>query len=585
MGNKKERIYFLSLASAFILGVCLRLYLLKDQVLIDDEWHGLLFIKDKSFFEVLSLINPNRNSSPLLNIYSYLCYHSIGVSEWNLRLPLLVTGCALVIILPILVRKIVHDRTGIIFSFLLALSPFLIFYSRFSRSYIIIALLSFFVLLTAFQWITTNKRAHAIGFILISIIDVYTHPVAIAIALSPYVTLAIAFLIKRLDSRNSIAGYLAVPVKTALKVMMVHAIGLVAVTSNYIFNSGNVPLDVKAARASDILNTLHLISGTTSTTVLVVFFALALLGCLRMYKITSFLTLLLCTGVVFNVFFILVINPFGIESSAVFLRYCIVIIPVILLFTAVSVHDLLDVIQKRIAMPFFRQIVPVICISAGVLLLYFNGPLPVIYRAPNNFTGHLAFQGSYQYGDWQKSRSNHYFPSYEISKQDIPAFYKWLATDTKSQAIIEYPFDFADHSNLLYFYQIYHRKRVLVGYCSDPNLIAISVTPEMYERRKRENLVLAYTRPEFFLSDANVKKRTHFRNMIDVADDSEVLHSQADYLVLHKMVQSIYITKNEMGTFPLFDQSVSFFKEHYARILGEPKFEDDQIIVFALTRK
>jgi hypothetical protein len=370
--------------------------------------------------------------------------------------------------------------------------------------------------------------------------------------------------------------------KTAFKVMLAHGIGLVAVTSQYISNRGKLPLNVKAAGVSDIPNTMHLISGTTSTTVLVVFFTLALLGCLRLYKINPFLALLLCTGVVFNIFFILIVNPFGIESSAVFLRYCIVIIPIILLFTAVGVHDLLDVMQKMIAIPFFRKIMPVICISLGVLLLYVKGPLPVIYRAPNNFTSHLAFQGSYQYGDWQKSRSNHYFPSYEISKQDIPAFYKWLVTDTKSQAIIEYPFDFADHSNLLYFYQIYHRKRVLAGYCSNSILIALSGSAEMNRRMKTENLILAYTRPEFFLSDANVKKRTHFRNMIDIADDSEVSRSHADYLVLHKIVQSIYIRGSEMGSFPLFDKSVSFFKEYYTRILGEPKFEDDQIIVFAL---
>ena len=159
---------------------------------------------------MLSQINPFQNSSPPLNIYRYLIYHSTGVSEWNLRLPLLVIGCSQVIILPLLVRNILHDRTGIIFSFLLALSPFLIFYSRFSRSYIIIALLSFYVLLAAYQWITTNKKSHAVGFILISIICVYTHLSAIAIALAPYVALAVAFLIKRLDSRNSISGNLVV---------------------------------------------------------------------------------------------------------------------------------------------------------------------------------------------------------------------------------------------------------------------------------------------------------------------------------------------------------------------------------------
>ena len=590
MSKKIDGAYLFSLASAFVLGVCLRLYLLKDQILIDDEWHGPLFIQYKSFFEVLTQINPSQNSSPLLNIYQFLCYHSIGLSEWNLRLPLLVTGCALPIIMPLLIRRILPDRAGIIFSFLLALSPFLVFYSRFARAYIIITLLSFLALLAAFQWMVTNKRAYAGVFIIASVAAVYTHPSAVAMTVAPYVALAFAFLIKRLDNRNSIVGHLAVPLKTSLKVMMVHAVCLFAVIFNYITNLRSLPLHVRAFSGSAILSTLPLIGGTASTAVLALFAALALFGWLRLYQINPFLALLLFAGVAVNVLFILFINPAGIETGAVILRYCIAIIPVILLCVAVGSHNLLDEVQKRIAPSLVRRVLPVVCICFGVLLLYLKGPLPVIYRAPNNFTSHLAFQGSYQYGDWQKSRSNHFCPSYEISSQDIPAFYKWLAADPASRAIIEYPFDFADHSNLFYFYQIHHRKRVLAGYCSNAQLWALSVSAGMRKRMNTENLVLAYSLPEVFFSSAAVKSRTHFRNMVDIADDREVLRSRADYLVLHKLIHSIYIKKEgtketEMGNFLLFYESVNYFKGHFTRILGEPVYEDGDIIVFALTRR
>lgn len=587
--KKEDWIYPLSLTSAFILGVCLRLYLLKDQILIDDEWHGLNFIKNRSLWEIITQINPQINSSPLLNIYRFICYHSIGLTEWNMRLPVLVAGCALLIIFPLLVRTLLPDRAGIIFSFLLALSPFLIFYSRFARPYIIITLLSFLALLAAFRWMTTNKRTHAILFVLASVTAVYAHPAAVAVSVAPYLALALAILIKRFDPRCLLAGQLAVPLETSIKVMLAHAGCLFVVTFNFISHESSLPLNTSAFNGISVINTLQLVCGTASAAVLVAFITLALFGCRHLCRINPLLALLLLTGLAANVLFILFINPFGIETSAVFVRYCIAIIPIILLCVAVGMDNLLDKLQEY-GTPLFRRVLPLICICSGGIALFVKGPLPVIYRAPNNFTSHLAFQGSYQYGDWQKSQSNTCFPSHEISKQDVPAFYKWLADDSKSHTVIEYPFDFADHSDLLYYYQLIHRKRVLAGYCSDTNLTASysspsSFAPGMWERIKAGKVMLAYTRPEMFLSSTAIKNRTHFRNMIDVANDNEVLSSPADYIILHKSEVSICVTKNGMGNFLLYNESVKHFKEHFARIMGQPVYEDGDIVVFALNRR
>jgi len=35
--------------------------------------------------------------------------------------------------------------------------------------------------------------------------------------------------------------------------------------------------------------------------------------------------------------------------------------------------------------------------------------------------------------------------------------------------------------------------------------------------------------------------RTHFRNMVDINDDRALVDSGAGYLVLHKVMQSIYV--------------------------------------------
>ncbi len=582
MGDKANKTYLLLLAGAFILGACLRLYLLQGQILLDDEWHGLSFIKNRSFLEVITQSKLNPYSSPLLNAYLFLCYHGAGVSEWNMRLPLLSAGCAMVVILPLLVRKIVPERAGIIFSYLLAVSPFLVFYSRFSRTYILIPLLSFLGLIAAFRWASSGKRACAALFVLASTAAAYAHPSAVAMGAAPYAALAAISLYKQYGGRASAAWALAIPPGETLAVMLVHGVSLFAAVFNYAFNRAGVPLNAPEFSGIDILNILELISGTAAGAAAAVFFGLALFGCLRLHRYERSLAALLYSGVLVSIVFVLFFNPGGINCSAIFLRYCIAIIPLILLCAAVGFHELLEELEKRTAPPLLRRVLPASCICTAVFVLYVKGPLPVIYRAPNNFTGHLAFQGSYEYGHWSRSRSNHFLGSHEISRGEIPEFYRRLAADPAARAIIEYPFDFADHSNLLYFYQLEHRKRVFAGYCSVPGLIFLSVSDAMGARIKSEKLTLAYTRPDFFLNSAAVKSRTLFRNMVDLADEKEVLRSAADYLVLHKMISSVYIKGRESGNFLLYDRSVLLFSEHYKRLLGKPVYEDGELIVFRL---
>jgi hypothetical protein len=580
--KKGDETYATALGIALAIGVGLRLYLLRDQILIDDEWHGLLFIYGKSFFQVVTQVNLQEHSSPLLNIWRFLCYQTTGVSEWNLRLPLFVAGSALVTVFPLLVRRIVPDRAGIIFSFLLALSPFLIFYSRFSRSYVIVAFLSFFSLLQAFRWVATNKSSHAAGFVAASAIAVYAHPSAVAAALAVYLTLAAALGWRRFFRDSAIAGQIQVSPGTVLKVMAVHGVCLVLAAWNFISNAGRLRTSAESITGSEMLNMLHLLCGSASTPVVIAFCSAALFGCWRLYRITPLLALLLGLAAVSNIAFLLFTHPLGLETSAIFLRYSIVIIPVILLWVALGASELLDQLQKKLAKPFIRQIAPGLCLAAGIFIVYIEGPLPTIYRAPNNFTSHLAYQGSYEYGDWQKSKSNHYLHSYQISRDEIPAFYKWLATDSNSQAIIEYPFDFSDHSDLDYFYQIYHRKRVFAGFCGDRNRIALSVSPEMHERMQAEKLTLGVARPEFFLPGDTYKTKTHFRNMIDVADDWSLRESGAGYIVLHKSIESVYFGPGRFGNFPLYDASVNYFAAHFKEIFGRPVFEDGRVIVFPI---
>ena len=583
---KRRYIYYTGLAGAFITGFFLRFYLLRDQILLDDEWHGLLFIKDKTFSEVLTQINPFQNSSPILNIYRYVCYHTIGVSEWNLRLPLFLTGCLMVVIIPLLMRRKITDSASIIYGVLLSFSPFLIFYSRFSRSYIIIALFSMISLLLAYQWLYLNQRRYAAGFILTSIFSVYIHLTALAMALVPYLAYLAGFLSKRLNNDSRLSRALNIPLKEVMIFGCLHAIGLFLVMFRFISQRENLPLNVMHFSGGDIINIMGLVSGTAKWWGIGFVFATMIWGAAKMVKDNPLLVLLFISGILVNICFILVLNPFGIESGAVFLRYCISVIPIVLCLSAVGIDHAGDLLLQKVASPGFRVFLGTAGIAGLGLILYLSGPLPVIYKAPNNFTNHLAYQGNYAYGDWWwRSRSNHYFPSYEVSINQVPAFYRNLARNVSTNAIIEYPFDFADHSDLCYFYQRQHHKRVLVGYCSDANQVKFSLSPEMMAMRNREKVVLAYTRPEFFLKTPDIKSHTHFRNMVDINDDKDLKASGADYIVMHKVMWSIFKKDTEIGNFPLYDDSVYFFREKFTKEFGSPVFEDREIVVFSLEKK
>ena len=576
---------YAGLTGVVITGFFLRFYLLRDQVLLDDEWHGLLFIKDKTFSEVLTQINPFQNSSPILNIYRYVCYHTIGVSEWNLRLPLLLTGCLMIVIIPLLMRRKITDSASIIYGLLLALSPFLIFYSRFSRAYIIIAFFSMISLLLAFQWFYLNQRRYAAGFLLISILSVYIHLTALAMAFAPYLAYFAGFLSKRLKKDTRFSRALNAPLKEVMIFGCLHAIGLFLVMFRFISQRESLPLDVMHFSGGDIITIMGLVSGTAKWWGIGFVFATMIWGVRKMAKENPLLVLLLISGILVNICFIRVLNPFGIESGAVFLRYCISVIPIVLCLSAVGIDQAGYLLLRKVASPDFRLFLGTSGIAGLGVMLYLSGPLPVIYKAPNNFTNHLAYQGNYAYGDWWlRSRSNHYFPSYEISINQVPAFYRNLARDVSTNAIIEYPFDFADHSNLCYFYQRQHQKRVLVGYCSDARKIKFSLSPEMMAMRAREKVVLAHTRPEFFLKTPDIKSRTHFRNMVDINDDKDLMASGADYIVMHKVMWSIFKKGAETGNFPLYDGSVYTFREKFTKEFGPPVFEDREIVVFSLKK-
>lgn len=127
MMKRGAQIAFLAV---FWVGVFLRLFLLYDQIPLNDDWHGLMYVATHSLSELLGSSSSFAHTSPLMNVYRWLLLQGVGWSELLLFLPAVLAGFFSLLLFPKLVRKAHGGLAALLFSVLLSISPLLVFYSR-----------------------------------------------------------------------------------------------------------------------------------------------------------------------------------------------------------------------------------------------------------------------------------------------------------------------------------------------------------------------------------------------------------------------------------------------------------------------
>jgi len=94
-----------------LFGTFLRLYSISDHILMNDEWHGLLYATQYPVSYLLGHPAFAANCAPL-NAYFRLLLDTIGWSENWIRLPSLLPGILSLFLFPYIVRK-AHGQTRI----------------------------------------------------------------------------------------------------------------------------------------------------------------------------------------------------------------------------------------------------------------------------------------------------------------------------------------------------------------------------------------------------------------------------------------------------------------------------------------
>lgn len=548
------------------MGTFLRLYLIADQILLDDEWHGLFYSTSHSLTHLLRYTTADATCAPL-NAYAWILLHTIGWSEMALRLPSIFFGIFALVICPLLVRKVHGETTAAIFSVFMSLSPFLTTYSRIFRPYGALVFFEFVAIYSAGIWLLKGERRFGWFYVLASMAAVYFHPVAAIGVFAPWVVVGTLYFLNtvRIIPRVRIPDF-----RPDWKSAML-GLGMIIVVFGLTVQPGVIAENVVAG-SSTTIETWHqfllMLFGTSSGILSVVMLFIFTLGLWILIKEHIFWGLVFTLVVFLHLTMIAVSSFSSIHMPVVLARYMIIIFPLAYVATAIGMMRCAMIISRLTSSRniFVRGWIP----GAGTLILLsliMTNPLWNVYDAPNNFTHHSAFIESGRFAGWSNIYPSAYMPQLvSFGPPTMPTFYGTLQPQTRR--LIEYPMLLGDHYNYYYFYQHHHRKKIIIGYTD-----AVDAMPP--------NRDCVY--PEFIadhvINAAGLKHSLRFRNMVNIQDKASVRNMHADYLICHKDIFREFLPGFEppMKTFSKgVEECLRQSTDHF----GKPIFEDENIAVF-----
>jgi hypothetical protein len=554
---------------AFLAGLGLRLYGWPEQVVIDDEWHGLYYVIGKSPGWLLTHFSiPGATCIPL-NVYTWILGATAGWSETTLRLPSLICGLLCVVAVPWLARDIVGAHRAAWLALLLAVSPLLIFYSRICRPYSAVALLGVVTLLLAARWQRTGGLRPAVLFAGAGLLAVYFHLFAVVTVAAPLLT-ALIWQVRRRCPANAAAAGPTLRQWIAVTAAMIGIGSLLLLPA--LIHSLQSTFFVVAGKGSLSLRPLPqvalLISGTGQPVLALLFWGALIVGAIEQCRRQPWFGGMLVSLYPLHVLALILSRPESAQSAILLTRYCIPLVPVSLLLVACGIQRALDEVAARVA---FRPALQVVTAVAWVAALVLAGPLPQCYVAPNNFTSHGAYQHRYGRIDWHRSFYSDFTPAgypftTTIRVDEVSPFYRQLAELPDGRPVVEYPMLIGDHFNPLYYYQHFHRHPVVVGYTTD-----MTRTWGLAQGN-----IFGNTYIDQVLSLIKDPARLRFRNLVDMDHLAAMRARGVEFVILHKRYEA---QLPEVAPAP---PDLERLDREYRQAIGAPCYEDAHLVVFRL---
>jgi uncharacterized membrane protein len=154
--------------------VALRLYRLEQESLWLDEIGQVLVAQNTWWQTILRSVEHNGNT-PLSYLVTHFILYYVGRSEGILRMPSVVWGTLSVVLVFKLGRDMFDRSTGYLASFLMAIMPLHLYYSREVRFYSLGVLLGLLSLYTFWRAINGNTKRSWILYGIVQLVALYAH--------------------------------------------------------------------------------------------------------------------------------------------------------------------------------------------------------------------------------------------------------------------------------------------------------------------------------------------------------------------------------------------------------------------------
>ncbi|MCJ7581692.1 MAG: glycosyltransferase family 39 protein, partial [Candidatus Aminicenantes bacterium] len=361
----------------FLLGVLLRLVGLGSTILYWDEPLHCIRIAAQS----LPFVLKNNDGSALFALLVHLLI-PLGKLEVMARFPSFIFGTATILTTYGLGKVLFSKREGLLGALFVALSPLLIRYSQYSRSYSTFAFFSMLSLYFFLKAVKQNQTKHWLGFCLASVLNLYNH-------------LFSFFLLPVFGIYAGISGLRGLIIKKTQNKRTLHAdiffkfifwimIVLVLIVLLYLPDEGaqtfiSDSLDKATIEAPEELAPMfpfsevlrNLLAPQSSATLFLILF-LAVVGLIELLRKDKFLAVLLILYFTVPYTIFILINPSPAHMLSLW-RYMTYILPLLLLFLGrgiLSLSSRLSILITRLKTLTQRRDV-VLKVIAGIFFLFF----------------------------------------------------------------------------------------------------------------------------------------------------------------------------------------------------------------------
>ena len=562
---KEQKSLLALVAATTLLGLGLRYYGLGDQIILDDEWHGLRRAGALGV-DRLATTQFKGATSIAMNVYHRLLLEYWGWSEVSVRSLSILTTLATLVFLPLVVARAFQSKLlAILVAVEFAISPFWIFYGQSSRPY---APFLFFTLLGLYcLYRATLERSYRawFGYAVSAMLASYFHLFALpAFAAAAVVPLSRLYSSARRDGLRSpefrrelwpqLLGH-------ALAVALLVAAFLPAVQRGML---ERLPAQqgLQFFDGRSVQHAIELLSGIRFVVAGAILLGLSLLGLRLLSRRNATFIATLGAAALGSLVFTLVTKPYDYHVAIVALRYNIVLFPLFFLGIAGAV-EFASTLPSRAPARFSWARQSWIAAAVALLFIAVSIVLSPIPRAlaiqPNNFRLHSAYQQNYS--KWSRRRaydSDMFSDGVRQKASALSKFYGKLAATGHPCEIIEYPMPLPDAWNPYYFYQRHHGCNVSIGYSRHCPIGSI-------------------------LYGIDPPERAHFRRLVNIDEHDDLLRSGADYLIVH--VDLDRENEGALDRKPVTGKEVRRVVRRLNQALGTPVFEDDQLLVFSLKPK